>query len=163
MQILFVPMADADIELMLPLFNSYVRDTTATLYEEDVDVETMRKLLFPTPEKFGSWKIVIDGKPVGYASLAPYRPREAYGNTAEVTVYLDPSWPGKGVGTQALAFVEYRARERAFHSLVASICAENAASLHTFQKQGYHEVARFAEAAHKFGRYLDVVWMQKHL
>jgi phosphinothricin acetyltransferase len=163
MQILFVPMTENDVELILPLYNHYIRETTATLDESEVDAEALGRRLVPDSPRFGTWKIVVDGRPVGFVSLGPYRPTRAYDGTAEVTIYLDPAWPGKGVGTQALAYVEYRAREREFHLLFASICAENAGSIRLFERQGYRECAHLHEAGRKFGRWLDVVGLEKRL
>jgi len=163
MQILFVPLEDHDIELMLPLYNHYVRETTATFHEHEVDSATMHTLLFPNHPRFDGWKIVVDGRPCGFVTLSRYKPREAYDTSAEVTIYLDPAWPGKGVGTQALAFIEYRARERNFHSLLAIISAENTGSIRLFQRQGYVECAHYHEVGKKFGRWLDVLVLEKIL
>lgn len=163
MQILFVPMTEYDIEPMLPLFNHYVRETTATFREDEVDAVTAKPILLPEGPRFGSWKIVVDGRPCGFVTLKRHRTNRVWEASAEVTVYLDPAWPGKGVGSQALAFVEYRAKERGFHTLLAFICSENTATVHTFVKQGYVECARYAESARKFGRWLDVLGYQKLL
>jgi len=163
MQLLFVPIEEHDIELMLPLYNHYVRETTATLQEGEVDALAMRARLFPDYPRFDSWKIVVDGRPCGYVSLTRYKISTVYDATAEVSIFLDPAWPGKGVGTQALAFVEYRARERQFHSLIAVICAENIGSIRLFQKQGYVQCAHCHDVAKKFGRWLDVLMFEKLL
>lgn len=163
MQTLFVPMAEDDLEAMLPLYNHYVRESTATFHTHEVDLETMHAMLLPDYPRFGSWKVVVDGKPSGYVVLNRYKPREAYDGCAEVTIYLDPAYPGKGIGQAALEFVEYRARERNFHSLLAVICAENTASIKLFHKQGYVECAHHHEVGKKFGRWLDVFCYEKLL
>jgi phosphinothricin acetyltransferase len=163
MQILFVPMTESDIELMLPLYNHYVRETTATFREDEVNAETIKPILFPEGPRFGSWKIVVDGRPCGYTTLRRHRTNRAWETCAEVTVFLDPAWPGKGVGSQALAFVEYRAKERDFHTLLAYICSENTSTVRTFLKAGYTECAHYPEAARKFGRWLDVLGFVKKL
>lgn len=163
MQILFVPMTEPDIELMLPLYNHYVRETTASFREDEVDAAKMKSILFPDNPRYGSWKIVADGRPSGFLTLRRHRTNPAWETTGEVKVYLDPAWPGKGVGSQALAYVEYRAKERGFHTLLAYICAENAATIHTFTKQGYVECAHYPETARKFGRWLDVLGFAKRL
>ena len=163
MQTIFVPMSEDDLEAMLPLYNHYVRESTATFHTQEVDLETMRGLLMPDYPRFGSWKIVADGVPAGYVVLGRYKPREAYDGCAEVTIYLDPAYPGKGIGHAALEFLEYRARERKFHSLIAIICAENTASVKLFQRLGYTECAHYHEVGFKFGRWLDVLSYEKLL
>jgi phosphinothricin acetyltransferase len=163
MQILFVPLTENDLELILPLYNHYIRETTATLDEDEWTATDLHRRMLPDSSRFGTWKISVDGRPVGFVSLGPYQPGRAWETTAEVTIYLDPAWPGKGVGTQALAYAEYRAKERGFHILFASICAENAGSIRLFERQGYRECSRIKEAARKFGRWLDVVGLEKRL
>jgi phosphinothricin acetyltransferase len=166
MNITFLPSTEADVTRLLPLYNYYVRTDTATFHTEEIDTGTFRALLFPGYPRYDSWTIFSEGIAAGYVILARYKPREAYDGTAEVTIYLDPAFSGKGVGSAALVFVEARARERRFHNLLAIICAENTASIRLFEKHGYHGYVRCAhyhEVGKKFGRWLDVVSYEKLL
>lgn len=163
MNLSFLPTTESDVEALLPVYNHYVRTDTATFHTEEIDAETFRALLFPDYPRFDSWVIWEEGRRLGYAILARYKPREAYDGSAEVTIYLDPAFPGKGVGTQALAFLESRARERQFHNLLAIICGENIASIRLFEKAGYAKCAHYHQVGRKFGRWLDVVSFEKLL
>lgn len=163
MDITFLPTTDADVAGLLPVYNHYVRTDTATFHTQEIDEATFRALLFPGYPRYDSWVLWSEGRRVGYVILARYKPREAYDGSAEVTIYLDPSFPGKGAGSAALAFVEARARERQFHNLLAIICGENTASIKLFEKFGYTKCAHYHEVGKKFGRWLDVVSYERLL
>jgi phosphinothricin acetyltransferase len=163
MNLTFEPTTDADVAALLPLYNHYVRTSTATFHTEEIDEATFRALLFPGYPRYDSWALRADGRLAGYVILARYKPREAYDGSAEVTIYLDPAYPGKGLGSASLSFVEARARERNFHNLLAIICGENTASLRLFEKHGYTKCAHYHEVGKKFGRWLDVISLEKLL
>ena len=159
----FQPTVESDVARLLPVYNYYVRTDTATFHTEEIDEETFRSLLFPAYPGYDSWTIHSGGQLAGYVILARYKPREAYDGSAEVTIYLDPAFARKGLGTAALAFVEARARERDFHNLLAIICGENEGSIRLFEKNGYVKCAHYHEVGKKFGRWLDVVSYEKLL
>ena len=161
--ITFRPTQDSDVGGLLPLYNHYVRTSTATFHTEEIDAATFRALLFPGYPRYDSWVIQVEGAPAGYVILARYKPREAYDGSAEVTIYLDPALSGKGLGSAALNFVEAQDRERKFHNLLAIICGENTASIHLFEKFGYVRCAHYHEVGRKFGRWLDIVSYEKLL
>jgi len=163
MNITFEPTTDADVALLLPIYNHYVRTDTATFHTEEIDEATFFALLFPGYFRYDSWTIHADGRLAGYVILARYKPREAYDGSAEVTIYLDPAFLGKGLGTAAVTYVEARARERDFHNLLAIICGENTSSIRLFEKLGYVRCAHYHEVGKKFGRWLDVVSYEKLL
>ncbi len=163
MSVTFLPMEAADLALMLPIYNHYVRESTATFHTQPIDEATLGQLLFPEYPRFGSWKILVEGTAAGYLVLGRYKPREAYDACAEVTIYLDPATVARGVGSAALEFVENQAREREFHSLLAIVCGENIASIRLFLKQGYRECAHYHQVGRKFDRWLDVLSFEKLL
>ena len=163
MNISFRPIEAADVGSLLPVYNHYVRTSTATFHTEEIDAGTFEALLFPGYPRYDSWAVLADGALAGYVILARYKPREAYDGSAEVTIYLDQAFAGKGLGSAALAFVEARARERAFHNLLAIICGENMASIRLFEKYGYKKCAHYHEVGRKFDRWLDVVSYEKLL
>lgn len=100
---------------------------------------------------------------VGFAKYGPFRAGEGYGRTAEITLHLAPHMRGKGLGPRLLKRLETHARAAGKHSLVAGISAENAAGLAFHRKSGFVQVGRIPQAGHKFGRFIDLVLMQKFL
>jgi L-amino acid N-acyltransferase YncA len=163
MTVTFVPSVEQDVARLLPVYNHYVRTDTATFHTQEIDEATFRGLLFPGYPRYDSWTIQADGELAGYVILARYKPREAYDGSAEVTIYLDPAFPRKGLGSAALAFIETTARERSFHNLLAIICGENTASIRLFEKAGYTQCAHYHQVGKKFDRWLDIVSYEKLL
>ena len=163
MSITFQSTTEADVTRLLPVYNHYVRTDTATFHTEEIDANTFRALLFPDYPRYDSWTVHSGGQLAGYVILARYKPREAYDGSAEVTIYLDPAFSGKGLGSAAITYVEGQARERKFHNLLAIICGENVASIRLFEKCGYTKCAHYHQVGRKFGRWLDVVSYEKLL
>lgn len=146
------------------IYNHWVEHSTATFAEEPLDhAGFLSEALFPDDERHGSWALLDDGELVGYVLLAPYKSRCAYRETAEVSVYLHPDAGRRGLGGQALDFALRAAPGLGLHTLLATISAENDASIGVFGSRGFTEVARLREVGLKFGRRIDVVVMQRHV
>lgn len=100
---------------------------------------------------------------VGYVYFSPYKKREAYMGTSEVTLYLLESKTRRGIGLDALSMIERRAEQAGIHTLLSVICGENEGSIRLFEKCSYEKCAHMKQVGRKFGRYLDVVIYQKLL
>ncbi|MBR4834913.1 MAG: N-acetyltransferase [Thermoguttaceae bacterium] len=100
---------------------------------------------------------------VGYALAHRAFERAAYAWTAETTVYVDRNWRRRGVG-EALysALIEILERQ-GVRVLYAVVVAENKASVEFHRRAGYREFATFKNSGWKFGRWLDVVWLERTL
>jgi L-amino acid N-acyltransferase YncA len=100
---------------------------------------------------------------VGFASLSPYRPRPAYAPTVEDSVYVHRDRRGHGIGRLLLTDLVELARNHGFHSAIGRIVGGHEASIALHQACGFEEVGREREVGRKFGRWLDVVLMQRTL
>lgn len=103
---------------------------------------------------------------VGYASYGRFRGAgmwPGYGHTAEHTIYVHPGRAGRGVGARLLSALEDRARATGIHVLVGGIDADNVGSIRFHEHHGFREVARMPEVGRKWGRWLDLVLVQKIL
>jgi phosphinothricin acetyltransferase len=154
-------------ERLLPelagIYNYYVMNSTATFHMHEVGTDEMRAILNDGDKRFPSF-VIYDGETLcGYCLLTHYKKREAYDQTAEVTLYLKPGYEKRGIGSVALGKLEAIAAQNGFHVLLAVICGENDASIGLFTKAGYDRCACFREVGKKFGRLLDVVCYQKIL
>jgi phosphinothricin acetyltransferase len=159
----FVPLAPSHVPQALAIYNEYIQTTTVTFHQKPLEAEEFRKLVFFGDSRYAAYAIVDaqTGRLAGYCVLAPYRSREAYRLTAELTIYLLPGYVGRGLGTKAVHLLEEYARGQGFHALLASICGENVASIKLFERMGYQRVACRKEVGYKFGRFLDVVEYEK--
>jgi L-amino acid N-acyltransferase YncA len=160
-----LPVSEDRIDEAREIYNHYVRTSTATFAIEPVSADSFRaQVRWDDPSTWASW-MILDGheRLMGYCSLGPYHPREAYRYSGAVAVYLHHSQRGKGLGARAVRFVEDQAIQRDLHTLIALISSDNAASLALFGKLGFAPAGRLIQAGYKFGRYLDMITLQKML
>ena len=100
---------------------------------------------------------------VGYGSFGDFRPFEGYRFTVEHSVYVAEGVRRRGIASALLAALEERARDMGKHVMVGGIAADNEASLKLHARLGFVETGRMPEVGFKFGRWLDLVLMQKRL
>jgi phosphinothricin acetyltransferase len=104
-----------------------------------------------------------DGRVVGWASLSRYSTRCAYEATVEASTYIDENETGRGLGTALSEALLEAGRAGGVHAVLARICTENTASLAMSRKLGFEEIGVMREVGVKFGRALDVMWLEKLL
>lgn len=97
---------------------------------------------------------------VGYAKAGTWRERAAYDNTAEVGIYVDPGWHGKGIGRALYTALINDCRARGFHTLVGGLTLPNPASQRLHESVGFTHVGNFREAGRKFDAWHDVAFYQ---
>lgn len=103
------------------------------------------------------------GDVVGFGSLSPYRPRPAYATSVESSVYVRRDRRRRGVGQAIVHDLIRLADAHGFHCLIARIVGANDASIRLHAACGYAMVGIEREIGRKFGRWLDVVEMQRML
>jgi phosphinothricin acetyltransferase len=103
----------------------------------------------------------VGGLVVGYACSQRYRDLEAFSETIEVSIALDISCRGQGVGTALYReLFDSLAREQV-HVALAGIAVPNEASVALHRQFGFTEVGTFREYAAKDGQYISSLWMQR--
>ncbi len=106
----------------------------------------------------------VGGEVVGYAYAAPYRPRPAYRHTLEDSIYLRPDAAGRGIGRGLLAALITETEAQGYRQMLAVIGdSGNAASIGVHAALGFLEVGVMRATGFKFGRWVDVVIMQRSL
>ncbi|CAH1215237.1 Phosphinothricin N-acetyltransferase [Paenibacillus plantiphilus] len=151
------------LEAVRHTYNYFVEHTTVSFDMEPLTTEQMSLAIQPLHDRYRSHVVCIDGRYAGYMLITQHKKKAAFNPTGEVTIYLNPEETGKGLGSHSLQFVEDTARELGFHSLIATICSENTASISLFTRYGYEQAAHYKEVGFKFGRWLDIVTYQKLL
>jgi phosphinothricin acetyltransferase len=113
----------------------------------------------------GPYRLVVargGDQVLGYACSQRYRDHEAFRETVEVSIALDVSSRGQGVGTALYrALFDSLAVEPSVHVALAGIALPNDASVALHRKFGFTEVGTFREYAIKNGQYISSVWMQR--
>jgi phosphinothricin acetyltransferase len=154
-----------DLPAINEIYNHYVLGSTCT-YQTVPSTLEERSAWFDRhggPHPVTVAVSETDGSVVGWGSLSPFHAREAFARTVEDSVYLDPTWQGRGVGGLLLADLLERASALGHHVVIAAIDAGQAASVALHARYGFAECGRFPEVGFKFGRWLDVIYLQKRL
>jgi len=151
----------ADLSAINDIYNYYDDRSTCT-YQTQHETLADREAWFADhpSDKYPVIAAEIDGVVVGWGSLSKFRPRAAYAPTVEASIYIHHAYHRRGLGRMLLTDLIARARAAGFHSLIGGASADQAASLALQESLGLRPVARFVEVGFKFGRWLDVVYMQ---
>jgi phosphinothricin acetyltransferase len=150
------------------IHNHYVTESTALF---DMVPRTLDDQVQWIDEHSGGHPAVVatargeDGtdRVVGFGSLSPFRSRPAYATTVEDSVYLLEDYQGRGVGRMVLEELIRLAGLHGFHSVIARIAGNNDGSIALHAACGFELVGTEREVGRKFGRWLDVVEMQRLL
>ena len=158
---------DATIEdaaEILEIFNDAALNTTAVWTDGPSDLESRREWMRARQQAGYPVLVATNGEGVvGFASFGDFRPFPGYRHTVENSVYVDPHRHRLGVGRSLMTALIARAEAMNKHAMIAGIEAANTASIALHASLGFTEVARMPEVGCKFGRWLDLVLMQKML
>ncbi|MGB3773384.1 MAG: N-acetyltransferase family protein [Rhodococcus sp. (in: high G+C Gram-positive bacteria)] len=150
-----------DLPAILTVHNAAISDTTAIWDEQQVDLAE-RQAWFDqrTGASLPILVADIDGAMAGYASYGPFRPKSGYRHTVENSVYVADGFHRRGVATALMAELIERARLGEVHAMVAGIESSNTTSIALHAKFGFDVVGVMPQVGVKFGRWLDLTWMQ---
>jgi L-amino acid N-acyltransferase len=152
---------ELDLPAILAIHNDAIRTTTAIWDEHEVDLEERRSWLVAR-QSAGLPVLVaeVDGAVAGYASYGPWRVKTGYRFTVEDSIYVHPDRRGQGLAGALLPALLDRASAGDVHSIVAGIEASNAVSIALHEKLGFRQVALLPQVGFKFGRWLDLAYLQ---
>ena len=153
-----------DAEATRAIYNVEVLESTVTF---DITPRSLADQQLWIAEHSGGHPAIVavddDETLLGFASLSPFKPRAAYAPTVEDSVYVQRDARGHGVGEVLLRDVIRLGTDHGFHSSVARIVGGHEASIALHRKCGFEEIGCEREVGRKFGRWLDVVLMQRML
>jgi L-amino acid N-acyltransferase YncA len=157
------PARAADFEEIARIYNQGIEDRIATLETGPKDPRALGEAFAQRGARYECVVAERGSKILGWASLNPYSHRCAYDAVADLSIYVERSARGTGVGTRLLEDLEQRARDRAFHKIVLFAFASNAQGLGLYRKRGFEKVGVFREQGRLDGRFIDVLAMEKIL
>lgn len=100
---------------------------------------------------------------VGFACSGRHRAKEAYDTTVETTVYCKADCVGRGLGTSLYTALFDALSEQDIHRMVAGIAQPNEASNALHRRLGFRDIGTYSQVGRKFGKYWDVLWMERPL
>ena len=151
----------ADQRAILDIYNEAVLHSTATF---DLELRTWEEQQRWADEHCPPYQVLVAtvGETVaGWGSLSAFRAKPGYRFTAEDSIYVHQDFRGRGIGGALLGRLIEAAQRGGFHSIMALIDGDNSVSVRLHEQFGFRHVGRFPEVGFKFGRWLDVVHMQK--
>jgi L-amino acid N-acyltransferase YncA len=157
------PATRADLPAILDIYNEAVLNTTASYDYEPRTIEH-RAAWFDahTKERLPIFVAVdAESRVIGWSSLSRYHDRKGYQFTVENSVYVAAPRRGQGVGALLLPPLIESAQSLGLRAIIAAIDAQNAASIRLHARFGFIEVGNFKQVGFKFGRWLDVVYMER--
>jgi phosphinothricin acetyltransferase len=155
----------ADITVVQSIYAAHVSHGTGTFEEVPPNVEEMTDRWRSILDRGLPYLVAgFDGQVQGFAYVAPFRPRSAYRHTIEDSIYVNPETVGRGLGRFLLGHLIERCTERGYRQMVAVIGdSENTASIRLHGSLGFKRSGVLNSSGFKFGRWLDVVFMQRAL
>jgi phosphinothricin acetyltransferase len=156
---------EADIPDIQSIYAHHVLHGAGTFEEEPPSVEEMASRFAKVRDQGWSWLVAADATGVlGYAYYTQFRDRSAYRYCVEDSVYVREDVRGQGVGKALVARLIEDAAARGMRQMIAVIGdSENVGSIGVHASLGFQMVGTLRSAGVKFGRWVDVVSMQRPL
>lgn len=155
----------ADLPSIQAIYAHHVLTGTGTFEDIPPSLEDMEARFAAKTAAGFAWLVATDASGVlGFGYYAPFHARSAYRHTVEDSVYVRDGVRGQGVGKALVAALLDHARAKNFKQMLALIGdSENTASIGMHASLGFTHCGTLRKVGHKFGRWLDVVIMQKGL
>jgi L-amino acid N-acyltransferase YncA len=154
-----------DLPEILAIYNEVIRNSTAVYTEVELTRER-GEVWFDTKVASGFPLIVArdaSGVITGFGSFGEFRAWPCYRHSVEHSVHVRADRRGQGIGRRLVVELMGRASAMQKHVMIAGIDADNAASIKLHQSLGFINVGHFNEVGFKFGRWLDLVFLECRL
>lgn len=160
--------AASDAEALVGIYAPYVRETAITFEYEVPSVDEFRDRIVRVLS--GHPYVVAErgGRIVGYAYASQLKSRAAYRHAVETSIYVERDERGSGVGEALLRELEARLRAQGVVCICACISYTQVsdpyltnASMRFHERMGYRLAGHLHRCGLKFGRWYDIVWMEK--
>ncbi len=157
-----------DAARLLEIYDYYVKNTAITFEYETPSLEDFRGRMERVMARYPYLVVVRDGRIEGYAYAGAFVGRAAYDWSCEVTIYLDPGARKLGLGRTLYQALEKALEGMGILNLYACIgyprsddeyLTTNSADFHAHL--GFARVGEFHQCGYKFGRWYDMIWMEK--
>lgn len=160
-----------DAEKLLEIYAPYVANTAIT-FEYDVPTkDEFKNRITETLKRYPYIVAENDDEIVGYAYAGAFKERAAYDRAAELSVYVRCDMKKKGIGKRLYSELEKLLAKQGILNVEACIAYpdgeddeyldKNSAEFH--EHMGYRMVGEFRKCGYKFGRWYNMVWMEKFI
>lgn len=154
--------ARSDLPEILAIYNEVIRNTTAVYSDADVTLAN-REAWFDAKIEHGFPVLVArdESGVLGFGTFGEFRAWPCYRYSVEHSVHVRADCRRRGIGRELVLALLERAAGMQKHIMIAAIDVENAASIALHESLGFTVVAHFREVGFKFGRWLDLKFLQR--
>jgi len=154
----------AQLPEILVIYNEVIRNTTAVYSDEEVTLEN-RERWFDAKGAQGFPVLVATDSSgvVGFGTFGEFRAWPCYRASVEHSVHVRADFRRRGVGRALVEALIDAAAAMQKHVMIAGIDAENVNSISLHESLGFEVVGHFREVGRKFGRWLDLKFMQRFI
>ncbi|CAN1513237.1 COG1247 Sortase and related acyltransferases [Paracoccaceae bacterium] len=159
------PARASDAPALAALLNHWIENTAVT-FNPVPKTETDILDMIAAKAAAGHGFLVAespDGTLLGQASYGQFRAGKGYATCMEHSISLAPTAAGKGIGRALMTAIQDHARAIGAHQMIAGVSGENPQGRAFHERLGYRHIATVPQAGHKFGRFIDLVLLQKFL
>ena len=163
-----------DVPAILAIYNDVIATSTAVYRDDPATLDD--RLQWFTARQAQSYPVLVavgavasaeaaaaDTGLLGFASYGDFRAWPGYRFSVEHTVHIRADQRGRGVGTLLMRALIQRAVEQGKHVMIGGVDADNEASLRFHERLGFQRAAHLRQVGIKFGRWLDLVFVQRIL
>ena len=160
---------EEDAKTLLAIYAPYV-EKTAISFEYDVpSAAEFKNRIENITKRYPYLVAEVDGELLGYCYASTFKPRRAYDHCVETTIYVREDCKGMGIGRALYERLEERLKGQGILNMNACIGFAtreddshlNNASRDFHEHMGYELVGRFHKCGYKFGKWYDMIWMEK--
>lgn len=157
-----------DAAELLEIYAYYVKNTAITFEYDVPTISEFECRIENTLKKYPYIKAVSNGETIGYAYTGAFKSRAAYDRSVETSIYVKNGCRGHGVGKRLYAALEEISKKQNVLNMYACISfiekedeylTKTSPLFHAHL--GYKTVGRFEKCGYKFGRWYDMIWMEK--
>ena len=149
-----------DAQQLLDIYNYYVVNTVITFDLEALSLDAFKEKITTVSADYPFIVYEENSEILGYAYGSKFRPKPAYNNTVESTVYLKHGAQGKQIGSKLYNELLFLLKQKNVHVVLGVLTLPNEASVKLHEKFGFKEVAHLKEVGLKFGEWQDVGFWQ---
>ena len=157
-----------DADRLSGIYSYYVEKTAISFEYDSPSVEEFKSRICNTLKKYPYLVIEDNGVIQGYAYAGPFAVRAAYSYSCEVTIYIDHNAKKRGYGRKLYEALEEKLKEQGFKNMYACIgdpviedeyLTKDSEQFH--RHMGFIKAGVFRKCGYKFGRWYNMIWMEK--
>lgn len=157
-----------DAERLLEIYSPYVEKTAITFEYEVPKLDDFKDRIIGVSQRYPYLVLEENGVITGYTYASYFNKRKAYDRSAEISIYMCENNRRRGKGRLLYETMERLLKLQGIVNIYACIASTEVvdeyltmSSIDFHTKMGYRIVGNFYKCAYKFGRWYDMVWMEK--